>query len=107
MTALKIEQCDRDALASFYRDHRIGMESMAKEIESDNWRVGSGDNELATLDMLARHRQQAEARAEGLERAVETLFDAIKHGDAAHQNWLKQAIDDHFAPALAAYRSRT
>lgn len=27
----------------------------------------------------------------------ETLFEAIKHGDQQHQDWLKQAIDDHFA----------
>lgn len=26
-----------------------------------------------------------------------TLFEAIKHGDEAHQTWLKQAIEDHFA----------
>lgn len=28
---------------------------------------------------------------------VATLFDAIKHGDEAHQTWLKNAIDAHFA----------
>ena len=25
-----------------------------------------------------------------------SLFEAIKHGDAAHQAWLKKAIEDHF-----------
>jgi hypothetical protein len=28
---------------------------------------------------------------------VSTLFDAIKHGDAGHRQWLKDAIDAHFA----------
>ncbi len=27
---------------------------------------------------------------------VASLFDAIKHGDQAHQDWLKKAIEDHF-----------
>lgn len=27
----------------------------------------------------------------------DTLFDAIKHGDAAHQAWLKEAIDSHLS----------
>lgn len=37
-------------------------------------------------------RTPGEATAE-----IATLFDAIKHGDAVHQAWLKQAIQDHFA----------
>lgn len=28
---------------------------------------------------------------------IESLFEAIKHGDEKHQTWLKQAIEDHFA----------
>jgi hypothetical protein len=31
------------------------------------------------------------------EDKVATLFDAIKHGDDAHQAWLKDAIEAHFA----------
>lgn len=27
---------------------------------------------------------------------IETLFDAIKHGDEKHQAWLKEAIEKHF-----------
>lgn len=26
---------------------------------------------------------------------IETLYDAIKHGDQEHQDWLKEAIDLH------------
>ena len=28
---------------------------------------------------------------------MDTLFEEIKHGDADHQKWLKQAITDHFS----------
>lgn len=28
---------------------------------------------------------------------VETLFDAIAHGDTAHRQWLEKAIADHLA----------
>lgn len=30
-------------------------------------------------------------------KKVETLFDAIKHGDDAHQAWLKEAIENYFS----------
>ncbi|MBV9549813.1 MAG: hypothetical protein JO256_09100 [Alphaproteobacteria bacterium] len=29
--------------------------------------------------------------------AVETLYDAIAHGDFQHRAWLRKAISDHFA----------
>jgi hypothetical protein len=41
-------------------------------------------------------REQDRALA-ALQEQVRTLFDAIKHGDEAHQAWLKQALFDHFA----------
>ncbi len=28
---------------------------------------------------------------------IDCLFDAIAHGDQEHRDWLKKAIDDHFA----------
>ena len=28
---------------------------------------------------------------------IETLYEAIAHGDDIHRAWLKQAIEDHFA----------
>lgn len=28
---------------------------------------------------------------------IESLYDAIAHGDEKHRAWLKQAIEDHFA----------
>lgn len=41
--------------------------------------------------------QLARLRLMSLEARVDTLFDAIKHGDEDHQGWLKEAIDCHFA----------
>lgn len=38
---------------------------------------------------LARYREQ-----------IKTLFDKIKHGDQAHQDWLKTAIDEHFSGVI-------
>jgi len=34
-----------------------------------------------------------------LENQVAMLFDAIKHGDDKHQEWLKAAIKNHFTEA--------
>jgi hypothetical protein len=31
-----------------------------------------------------------------IKHKIETLFDAIKHGDEDHQGWLKEAIHCHF-----------
>jgi hypothetical protein len=42
---------------------------------------------------LAQHYQSA---LEGRIERITTLFDAIKHGDEKHQQWLKEAIEAHF-----------
>lgn len=31
-----------------------------------------------------------------LKNKISTLFDAIKHGDKEHQEWLRKKIEDHF-----------
>lgn len=46
---------------------------------------------------VIRYRAMLEAAPPPPSGGVPTLFDNIKHGDAAHQTWLKEAIDDHFA----------
>jgi len=38
----------------------------------------------------------SQVRAVKMLNKIETLFDAIKHGDEDHQGWLKEAIDAHF-----------
>jgi hypothetical protein len=32
-----------------------------------------------------------------LERRIDSLFDAIAHGDEAHRAWLREAIEAHFS----------
>lgn len=31
-----------------------------------------------------------------MQHLVDTLFDAVAHGDQEHRDWLKEAIDNHF-----------
>lgn len=31
------------------------------------------------------------------EDRIDTLFEAIAHGDQVHRDWLKKAIEDHFS----------
>lgn len=47
-------------------------------------------------------------KTQALADAVATLFDAIKHGDEEHQDWLKNAIDQHFfaTQALTEWKDR-
>lgn len=40
------------------------------------------------------------AERDRLQYAVDTLFQAIRHGDEQHQVWLELRIADHFAKAL-------
>lgn len=40
---------------------------------------------------------EADAKTSSRSDKIATLFDAIKHGDEAHQAWLKEAITAHFA----------
>jgi len=39
-------------------------------------------------------------KIEMLEHKKGTLFNSIKHGDQKHKDWLKKAIEDHFADRL-------
>lgn len=91
---LTVEQCDRDAVEAWRRD--FGRKASYQDL----------------LQAFARHRQQAEARAEGLERAllqargnlVRALASAMEMSEetVAKMPSVKD-IDD----ALTAYRSRT
>ncbi len=84
------------------------LEEAAKVAGTRYARHGS---ELGTV--RARHYEHAGKQIAGAIRAlkttptpppstdkdarVATLFDAIQHGDAEHREWLRQAIDAHFA----------
>lgn len=49
------------------------------------------------VEPFVREIHTIEALDNSTETKVETLFDAIKHGDPIHQAWLKDAIEAHFA----------
>ena len=50
---------------------------------------------------IVRSEPTYEACREAADK-IETLYDAIAHGDDAHRVWLKQAIEDHFAGRAVA-----
>lgn len=39
------------------------------------------------------------------DQQIKSLFDAVKHGDEAHQAWLKDAIEKHFGLSYGKPRS--
>ena len=60
-------------------------------------------NENDTLrhqkSLLANEILSQDKELNDLYEKVDTLFDAIKHGDEAHQAWLKDAIEKHMKGA--------
>lgn len=55
---------------------------------------GPGSNAVMALVLELDESIQ---RNKNLIKGIQTLYDEIKHGDEAHQSWLKDAIDKHFA----------
>lgn len=53
--------------------------------------------EALESDIDYRRSPEYDAMVLELVDAVDTLFDKIKHGDQKHQDWLDQAIKEHFA----------
>lgn len=63
-----------------------------------DWPVAMRGQVLRGLpDRLERDLSEAAAIIERLASAHETLFDAIKHGDEVHRDWLREAIANHFS----------
>jgi len=50
----------------------------------------------AIVALVESETQSLQTERDGLVERVSTLFDAIKHGDKNHQDWLKKAIRNHF-----------
>lgn len=48
------------------------------------------------LGRVERNAEQMYSALCACQRSAEALFDAIKHGDAEHQAWLREAIRNHF-----------
>lgn len=58
------------------------------------------DNEIRILRKVALDFQQVVKRQtkiiKKLEKQINTIFDAIKHGDKKHRQWLRRKIKSHF-----------
>lgn len=75
------------------------LEQLAQaEADRDGYRNGQAQVQATADDLFDTVQKYG--------RAVDTLFDAIAHGDDAHRAWLKDAIAKHFAltpaPACAS-----
>lgn len=90
---------DKEPTFSLVNGTRTGR--LALSIHAD------GENGRPLIRVGARTDDEAEVRANArlvcaapiYKAARDSLFDAIKHGDAEHQAWLRLAIDAHFAAA--------
>jgi FtsZ-binding cell division protein ZapB len=72
---------------------RDTIDALRAEVEDltadcDSWQEQASDR---LADWEATHAELIQLR-----ERVATLFDKVKHGDDAHQAWLKSFIDDHF-----------
>lgn len=78
------------------RQHSLGVVDCVKRLRAD-W------ERLLQENHLMRHgHKEADALAclsdiAALRAKIDSLFSAVAHGDDEHRNWLRQAIDDHFA----------
>lgn len=49
---------------------------------------------------ITTHPKEHQAFEDGqkaLQNKINSLFDVLAHGDEAHRNWLKSAIESHFS----------
>ena len=65
-----------------------------EKLEAENAELDEQMQELAKMGDEKAAEIQADLTAS--EKKVESLFDAIKHGDDNHQAWLRKAIQEHF-----------
>ena len=49
------------------------------------------------LEQLLSNIAEAIKHLEVVEVKINTLYDAIAHGDDKHRAWLKEAIESHFS----------
>ena len=108
---LTVEQCDRDAAVDLVTDDNLLNEPIRGY---DRSAYLSGDNDESMLTQaFARHRQQAEARAAGLERALKEHhewhmsfdLDDPEHGFNYATEYADSGMCERTLAALTAYRS--
>lgn len=55
-----------------------------------------------STDALLNRMYEREADARQALAAIDTLFEAIRHGDEQHQSWLKEKLEQHLWKAYEA-----
>lgn len=85
-----IERAEQILSELCHGNHRWTMRVPVNEDDSDQV--------LARLIRHAKSTRKADFHEE-LVGKVGTLFDAIKHGDSEHQEWLRNKINEHFGIA--------
>ena len=112
MTKLLLSSCGGDTWAIEVRYDARLREVLAGEIfstsELDETEQAEVRNVAEALESEVTWNYEDggfELRSGGVKdpmyRQAATLFDAIKHGDDAHQAWLKDAIAKHFKTELS------
>lgn len=71
--------------------HRLFVASIDLKVEQE--RVQRRNDDLGALHAAVAELTFGQTE---MRKRMKSLFAAIKHGDEKHQQWLKQAIDDHF-----------
>ncbi len=64
------------------------IKSIGNRSDIMDWR----ERAFAECEKMERHTDENRC----LKIKIQTLYDAIKHGDNDHQNWLKKKIEEHF-----------
>ena len=71
-----------------------------KEISKNEWILFRYDEDRGMPNnaefQFWYQRNEIVEKFEQLKNKVSSLFDAIKHGDQDHQEWLKNKIEEHF-----------
>ncbi len=91
---LRAIEDDRESLAERLEVAHERIEEIEKDRDEAH---GDAEREYGTRLLAEKERNQIDARLVSLQCRVETLFDAIKHGDDNHQAWLEHKIKEHFA----------
>lgn len=106
----RISQHLQHSVADYALDHRdmryfenamsdfCALENDLAEARAEIERLLKQRDALLNATVIDVNRwHEAEAELAALKAQVSTLFDAIKHGDQEHQDWLADKITAHFA----------
>ena len=84
---------------------KVDSDPMGCGLANTSYRNPDGPEAVAAIETLEARFAALMELAEGLELKIATLFDAIKHGDNEHREWLLAALRLHFKDGLIAFRT--